>query len=159
MASDLLRYYGLNLWDVVADLIRDDPQSGWTPTRLLMLIDNLPPESALSVDLRGVEYYGWSTTNEILADLWDLTMAIAVASSKKKPPQYPRPKDLAAARKRKANRAKINMRLKSEVDAEKANEGPRSILDQLPPHVRAAHEARIRARKVGGDGQRGSGAS
>lgn len=99
----------------------------------MMLVDGLPQDSATVVSVRGEEYFGWSVTDEILADLWDLTITGLMAGAKKKPPKYPRPGDVKKQReKRKATSG-----------------GPAGILAMLPPDVRAAHEAARAARRKG----------
>lgn len=42
-------------------------------------------------DERWREYLGWGKDRHMVADLWDLTLAHAMAGAKEKPVPYPRP--------------------------------------------------------------------
>lgn len=96
--ADLQRYYGLDL----LDLFR--PDSGLTWGKFLALVDNLPPESALSTAVRNdtpddvlaervgdPEKSAWSTVESLLAALIDevrnLSWAYASAHSERKIPR------------------------------------------------------------------------
>jgi len=90
LAADLLHHYRLDLRDELADLMSGTPSS--SPCWLLALIEGLPADGAYAASrLGGAEFRGWSRDTSILADVWDILAATAMAGSKKKPPTYPRP--------------------------------------------------------------------
>lgn len=131
VASDLLAFYGIDLWDAVADVMA----GRGNPARLLVLAAAPRPGGMLERALRGwdsPEFAGWSVEAGLMADLWDLSVAKAMAGGKKKPPTYPRPKAV-------------------EPRADPGNASEVDILDllPLPPDVRAAHVA-ARERQKGG---------
>lgn len=101
MEADLQRFYGADY--------RDRWRGDLTLRRLLVLIRHLPPESALSAELRGGEPH-WTVGDHLLDDL-----RMAQTGSKKHPakphPQRPlgskktvNPQALAAGRRRRAAR-------------------------------------------------------
>lgn len=102
--SDLHRFYGgLNLVTALS------PGSGYSPRQILVLIRNLPLESATMAAIRGgSEFLGWGLDRYLTTSLIDAvkenTFAFISANSKKKPkapePSY-RPEKVKA--KKKAN--------------------------------------------------------
>jgi hypothetical protein len=79
-----------DLWAWMADILSDAPTR--SPRSLLALIEWLPDDGAFAASLRANrDHYGKGSTWHLLADLWDLNATVAMAGSKKKPPQYPRP--------------------------------------------------------------------
>lgn len=72
------------------DLTSESPTR--SPGYLLWLIEWLPDDGAFAASLRGGhDHYGWGTDRHMVADQWDVDVAIGMAGSKKKPPHYPRP--------------------------------------------------------------------
>ena len=78
------------------------------PRRVLRLLSRLPDTSALAASMAADppkgggappawrQMQGWGQDRHLLADLWDLTAAAAMAGAKgKKPPRYPRPQSRA----------------------------------------------------------------
>ncbi|MCK2242318.1 MULTISPECIES: hypothetical protein [unclassified Crossiella] len=66
LLADLLRFYGLDL----ADVLR--PGSGLSPRRVLALAEQLPEDSATVASLRGgPEHRGWTGDRYLLAALAD----------------------------------------------------------------------------------------
>lgn len=74
----------------MSDLVSDEPAR--CPGYILGLIEWLPDDGAFAASLRGGrDHYGKGSIWHLLADQWDLSAAAAMAGSKKKAPQYPRP--------------------------------------------------------------------
>lgn len=83
LLSDFQAYYQLELGQVVLDR---------SPDYVLALIEGLPDNLAFAAAMRGGrQFRGWGQDRNMLADLWDLTAAVGMAGSKKKPPKFPRP--------------------------------------------------------------------
>lgn len=81
---------GIDWWAWMSDLLSDEPAR--CPRYLLELVQWLPDDGAFAASLRGSrDHYGKGSVWHLLADQWDLSAAAAMAGSKKKPPQYPRP--------------------------------------------------------------------
>lgn len=60
--ADFLRYYGVDL----QDLVKEEPTL--SPKRAMALLEGLPPESRTSAHLRDDgESYGWATSDYLLA--------------------------------------------------------------------------------------------
>lgn len=84
MLGDFQAYYGLDF----VGLMR--PDSSYSPRRTLVLIRQLPPESATMAALRGGDAFrGWGLDQYFLAALVDAvrenTYAVVAANSKRKP--------------------------------------------------------------------------
>lgn len=84
IVSDLRRYYGVNLSDVLVE------ESGLSPRLVIAYIRNLPIDSATAAALRGGDQFrGWDTQTYLLAAVVDAvnqnTFAFVSANSKKKP--------------------------------------------------------------------------
>lgn len=89
------------------------------PSYVLELIGWLPDAGPYAASVRGGrQFHGWGQDRTLLADLWDATVAIGVAGSKKKPPRYPRPE---ARKKKRTWRTFIEM-LKAEQEADQPAE-------------------------------------
>ncbi len=89
VTADLQQYYGLD----VADVLRANARL--SPRRTLVLLRQLPPESATFAALRGgSEFRGWGPDRYLMAQLVDSvrenTFAFISANSKRKP-QAPEP--------------------------------------------------------------------
>jgi hypothetical protein len=86
LVADFLSEYGVRLVDVLFE---------WPPREVLALVEGLPDTSVYAAYVAGgskwQEFRGWGKTRHMLADQWDLTLAHAMAGTKKKPTQYPRP--------------------------------------------------------------------
>lgn len=91
MYADLLRYYRVDLAEVVAG-------GGPSPALVLALVEGLPEDSATVAAMRGGrDWRGWTRTELLLADIYDAINANTRASGRwrRKPPTippYPRPK-------------------------------------------------------------------
>ena len=102
---DLHHYAGgLNLVEALQD------GSGYSPRQLIMLISNLPMESATISAMRGDdEYRGWGVDRYMIAHLIDSvrenTYAFLMANSKKKPDK---PEPTYRPGKKDDNKAKLN---------------------------------------------------
>lgn len=77
----------------VADLCSEKPSGTVTPTWLLVLIEQLPDDSATAASMQGGRSYrGWGLDRHMTADLWDMQAIQLHGGSKKgKPARYPRP--------------------------------------------------------------------
>jgi hypothetical protein len=90
LVHDFQHEYGLSLPDVLFT---------WSPRVLLALVEELPDTSALAASLAGDKAFrGWGRDRHMVADLWDLTIAVGMAGSKKRPPTYPRPEARTASK-------------------------------------------------------------
>lgn len=122
MAWDLSRA-GLDLWDVVADLVSDRPRR--SPGYVLALLGWIPEDGATIASMRGGRHWlGWTRAVDVVADTWDLHAAVAVAGGKKKPPTYPRP-----VRPRPTRRAKSLSVLPGAVDVRRFTAAPPELTD------------------------------
>jgi hypothetical protein len=88
--ADLHRVYGLNLVSAL------QPGSGYSPRQILILIRNLPVESATMAALRGgSEYLGWGMDRYLTTSLIDAvnfnTYAVVAAAGPKRKPKAPEP--------------------------------------------------------------------
>lgn len=110
LAWDLPRA-GLDLWDVIADLVSDRPAR--SPRYMLAVLQWLPVDGPAYASFRGGRHWlGWTPAVQAAADLWDLTAAVAVgqggSKKKPKPPTYPRPKAPAPPRAVQRPRARLS---------------------------------------------------
>ncbi len=79
--------------DVIGDLCSASPQK-FAPVLVLALFEGLSNASAFVAAAQGGrKFRDWDAKLHLLADIWDLEIAIAygAAGSKAKPPTYPRP--------------------------------------------------------------------
>jgi hypothetical protein len=107
LVSDFQHYYHLDLTDVLR------PGSGLSPRRALVLIRQLPIESATVAAMRGgPEFRGWGQDRYLMATLIDAvnnlnyTLTVVNTDSKKPKPQPPEPvyrPDKAAEKKKQVN--------------------------------------------------------
>lgn len=83
LLADFQHHYRLHLPDVL----------DWDPRLVLALIEWLPDDGAyMAARLGGHEFYGWGKARHMMADVWDVLAATAMAGSKKRPVRYDRPK-------------------------------------------------------------------
>lgn len=91
--ADFQQYYGLRLKKLLGD------DGGYSQKEILSLIVNLPVESRfISVERGGLEYWGWSVTQYLLAALIDtvndntiVSARVAGAKRAKQAPRFYRP--------------------------------------------------------------------
>lgn len=99
LVSDFLRYYQLDLGDVLI------PGSGLSARKAIALIRNLPLDSATTASIRGGDQFrGWDGQLYMLANIVDAikenTYVLVSANSKRKP-KVPDPIDRPTAKKSK----------------------------------------------------------
>ncbi|MCO1575367.1 DUF5361 domain-containing protein [Crossiella sp. SN42] len=89
LAADLLRFYGLDLADVL------HVESALSPRRVLALAEQLPEECALVASLRGgMAHRGWTTERYLLAAITDAAQLAnwqRAGGRGKRPTPIPRP--------------------------------------------------------------------
>jgi len=124
MYADLLRYYQVDLTEVVAG-------RGPRPALVLALVEALPDDSATMAAMRGGrEWRGWTKQTSVLSDVFDAINANTRATGrwKRRPPTippYPRPEPSGKAAKKTGKR-----RGQSIADVRRAVGMP-----QLPPQI------------------------
>ena len=88
---DFQREYGIDLFEIIESWIHEESPKV-SPLKVYLLTEGLPMKSRLAASILGEDdAAGWGRLEHILADVWDVLAATAMAGSKKKPPVYPRP--------------------------------------------------------------------
>jgi hypothetical protein len=107
VAADFQAHYGLDLWDVVADLCSEHP--AYTPRQVLALAEWLPDDGAVAACAAArppasggdpplpVQHFGWGMNRHLLAAIFDAVAAntvvtARVAGAKKVPDPKPWPR-------------------------------------------------------------------
>lgn len=98
LVADFRAVYGMDLVAELHKLMSND-ESAMRPRHIFVLVEGLPIDCNFGAAIQGgKDARGWSREAYILADVWDVTAAAAMAGSKQKPPRYPRPGGKKAAK-------------------------------------------------------------